>query len=139
MQPIAAIDNVLAGADFVFIALPASAETENLFDRERLEGCKGGAIVVNVARGKIVDNIALADALNAGILGGAALDVTDPEPLPQGHPLWRAKNVVITPHYGGIGGQERVAEFVAANLERLRKGLPLSSVIDLARQGSALG
>jgi phosphoglycerate dehydrogenase-like enzyme len=129
MEAIAYLDEVLARSDLVLIALPGSPETENLFNRERLGAAKRGAILVNIARGRIVDTLALADALNAGRIGAAGLDVTEPEPLLPGHPLWKAANVIITPHYGGIGGQQRVAEFVAGNLERLRDGIPLMAVV----------
>jgi phosphoglycerate dehydrogenase-like enzyme len=131
MQPIGAIADVLARSDLVLIALPASPETENLFGRELLAACRQGALLINVAGGKIVDTIALAEALNESRLGGAGIDVTEPEPLPEGHPLWRAPNVIITPHYGGLGAQHKVAEFVARNLEKLLEDLPLSAVTGL--------
>lgn len=131
MQPIGAVEEVLARSDIVLIALPGSPETENLFSRERLAACQSDALLVNVARGRIVDHLALAEALDAGRLGGAGLDVTEPEPLPKTHPLWRAPNVIITPHYGGVGAQRNLAEFVAHNLEQLRRNLPLDSVIAL--------
>lgn len=137
MQPISAIKDVLARSDIVLIALPGSSETENLFNRERLAACRPDALLVNIARGRIVDNLALAEALNTGRLGGAGLDVTEPEPLPETHPLWRASNVIITPHYGGLGAQRSLAEFIAHNLEQLRSNLPLQSVIALGDRSGA--
>ncbi len=83
MRPIAQLDSVLAESDLIFIALSLTDETAGLFDRERIARCKQGAMIVNIARGKIIDTDALVDALNSGHLGGAGLDVTDPEPLPR--------------------------------------------------------
>ncbi len=134
MAPISALNDVLGGSDIIVITLPGSNETEKLFDRARLQSCKAGAILVNVARGRIVDTMALMEALQAGWLGGAGLDVSDPEPLPAGLPLWHTPGAILTPHYGGIGGQDRVAQFVTANLTRLRDGLPLEAVVNIGQR-----
>ncbi|WP_309085472.1 D-2-hydroxyacid dehydrogenase [Chelativorans sp.] len=131
MRPFGEIAEVVAQADLILVALPASPETEGLFGHELFRACRKGALLVNIARGRIVDTDALIDALNEGQLGGAALDVTEPEPLPQGHPLWRAPNVIITPHYAGLGAQQELGDFVAQNLERLRAGVPLLAVTRL--------
>jgi phosphoglycerate dehydrogenase-like enzyme len=95
-------------------------ETRGLIDKAALAACKPGAYLVNVARGGLVDQAALADALAGGRLGGAAIDVTDPEPLAPGDPLWDAPNLIITPHIGGSGSTEsprRLGRTVRANLE----------------------
>src|SRR5215470_3291468 len=84
-------------------------------------------ILINVARGEVVDTDALATALAEGRIGGAGLDVTDPEPLPPDHVLWRARNVVITPHVGGVGrpdAAERIADLVLDNIALIEAGRP---------------
>lgn len=89
---------ILPDADIVLCALPNTPLTRGFFNRERIGMLKRGSILVNVGRGSLVDHAALADALDSGRLHGAALDVTDPEPLPADHPLWACANVLITPH-----------------------------------------
>jgi phosphoglycerate dehydrogenase-like enzyme len=135
MAGITDLDRVLERSDLVVITLPGSPETENMFSRARIANFRRGAILINVARGKIVDGLALAEALDSGRLAGAGLDVTQPEPLPSEHPLWRARNAIITPHYGGIGGQQRLSEFIAENLRRLHEGRPLAAVVELGGRG----
>ncbi len=90
------------------------------------------AWLVNVARGSLVDTDALVDALRNGTIAGAALDVTDPEPLPDGHPLWELPNALITPHVATPADTERAlfAERVRENVRRLAAGEPLEAVID---------
>jgi len=97
------LDELLPTADVVAITIAQTAETTGLFDAERIARIQPGAFLINVARGGIVDTNALADALAAGRLSGAAVDVTEPEPLPEGHPLWAAPNVIISPHFAGGG------------------------------------
>lgn len=95
------LDFALAGADIVVLCVPGTPETEKLITRERLGLLKKNSILVNVGRGSVLDQDALMDALNSGALGGAALDVTTPEPLPPDHPLWNTRNLLITPHVSG--------------------------------------
>ena len=92
------LDEELAQADFVVLANALTEETRKLFDARRFSLMKPTSYLVNIARGPVVDTEALVSALNAGIIAGAAVDVTDPEPLPDGHPLWDAANILITPH-----------------------------------------
>jgi phosphoglycerate dehydrogenase-like enzyme len=93
---------------------------------------KEGAYLVNVSRGAVVDTDALVAALRSGRLAGAGLDVTDPEPLPADHPLWKMDNVVITPHVAGVSDRigERHRELFRDNLERFATGRPLRHVVD---------
>lgn len=129
------VDTLLAESDVIVLALALTPETHHFLDRDRLARCKPGAIVINVARGGVLDPVALAEALASGQLGGAGLDVTEPEPLPDGDPLWRAPNLIITPHLGGAGSQAsttRLAEGAGANLARFVAGEPLRHVV---RQG----
>lgn len=92
------LDEEIAKADFVVLAAALTEETRELFNASRLNLMKPTAYLVNIARGPMVVTEDLITALNAGAIAGAALDVTDPEPLPDGHPLWSAKNILITPH-----------------------------------------
>lgn len=133
MRPMAALRDILPAADFIVLALPLTPLTDRFFGRDEITICKPGAVLINVGRGRLIDTEALADALAAGRLGGAGLDVTEPEPLPAGHRLWYAPNTIITPHYGGIGAARQVAEHVAANLERLSRGAPLAAAVEIAR------
>ena len=123
---------VLAGADALVLALPLTSATERIVTRRHLEALKPGALVVNVGRGKTLDQDALVDGLVSGRIGGAGLDVTVPEPLPSDHPLWGFPNVIITGHSLGNspGRTARRAALVAAQLERWRKGEPLSHRLD---------
>ena len=93
---------------------------------------KMGAFLINVARGQIVDSDALDAALRSGKLGGACLDVTDPEPLPRDHPLWTAPHLVLTPHVSGRAAatSERKSALFVENLRRYAHGEPLLNVVD---------
>jgi len=129
------LDRFLARADVVVIALPLTDETRGLFDAERLGRIKPGAILVNVARGPIVDTDALLAALESGRIAGACLDVTDPEPLPADHPLWSRDDVVITPHVAGRAEltQGRRWDLFRENARRFAEGEELLNVVDKAR------
>ncbi|MEY4742333.1 MAG: hypothetical protein RL672_1083 [Actinomycetota bacterium] len=93
-----ALDSVLPAADFVVLAAALTPETTGLFNARRLGLMRADAYLVNIARGPMIVTGDLVEALNAGTIAGAAVDVTDPEPLPEGHALWSAKNIIITPH-----------------------------------------
>jgi phosphoglycerate dehydrogenase-like enzyme len=99
------LDKHLPEADWVFLACSLTDATRNLFNLERFKKMKESAYLVNVARGPVVNTLDLVQALNDGIIAGAGVDVTDPEPLPDGHPLWSAKNVIITPHTADTNAQ----------------------------------
>lgn len=107
--------------------LPDSADTRNFFGRERLSKVKLGAVFYNIGRGVTVDQAALNDALCSGHLAAAWLDVTEPEPLPDPHPLWSAPNCFITPHTAGGHTNETgtLVEHFLANLDRFVRGEPL--------------
>jgi glyoxylate reductase len=108
----------LGTADVVSLHCPLSAETRHLIDHTALRAMKPGAILVNTARGGVVDQDALADALRAGRVGAAALDVTNPEPMSPTHPLLRAPNLIVVPHLGSAthATRERMAELAVENL-----------------------
>ncbi len=127
-----ALLELLPQADVVAVCVPLTAETERLFDARAFAAMKPGAILVNVARGGVCDTEALVAALRRGHLGGACLDVTDPEPLPPGHALWGMANVVITPHVAARAGltEERRRALFRENLRRFGAGEPLLNVVD---------
>lgn len=120
-----------AQADFIVNALPHTPETEGLFNADFFNAAKRGAHFVNVGRGKTVVTSDLVAALESGQIAGAALDVTDPEPLPSNHPLWQMDNVVITPHVASRGGNRVRHNIVAReNLRRFVAGEALLNVVD---------
>ncbi|MFC4605712.1 D-isomer specific 2-hydroxyacid dehydrogenase family protein [Rhodococcus kronopolitis] len=126
------LDEVWARADHFVVAAPATAATHNLIGRPELARMSRSSWIVNVARGTLIDTDALVDALRAGTIGGAALDVTDPEPLPDGHPLWTLPNALITPHVANpaTGLPRALADHVAGNVARFAAGEQLAGVID---------
>ncbi|MCJ8155891.1 D-2-hydroxyacid dehydrogenase [Sphingomonas sp. LaA6.9] len=121
--------------DWVILAVPATAETDALIGATELAAMKPDAVLVNIARGSVVDQDALIAALSAKQIGGAFLDVTTPEPLPPGHPLWGVENAHVTMHLSGRAQTlmfQRSAERFLRNLERYRTGQPLEHRVDLA-------
>lgn len=128
--PIADLDKHLPLLDVVILILPLTPESRKLFDARRLALMKDGALLVNVARGPIVDTDALIAQLNSGRIS-AALDVTDPEPLPSDHPLWKAKGVFISPHVGGNTSafESRAKRLIESQLNLLAAGKLLNNVI----------
>ena len=127
IYPPSGTDEVLEESDAIVVLLPLTPETQGLLDRQRLSRMREGALLVNLARGGIVEEDALAESLKQGHLGGAALDVFDAEPLPPGNPLWDTPNLLITPHMGGLVGDylDRALEIFFENLDRLERGAPL--------------
>ena len=130
VYPIVSLNKALEEADHVCIAAPYTPDTHHLFDRERLAHMKPGAYLYNIARGAIVDEAALAEALANGSLGGAGLDVFETEPLSSDSPLWQMSNVFITPHVAGLTPYyfQRFAALFANNLSRYLRGEPLQNV-----------
>jgi glyoxylate reductase len=126
-------DGLLRDADVLAIAAPQTPQTSGLFDAATLARMKRGAILVNIARGPIVDSAALARALREGTIAGAALDVTDPEPLPPGHELLRAPNLIVLPHVGTATRQtrERMALLAVENALAGIEGRPLPAAVCL--------
>ena len=117
---LARLDELLAQVDALVLALPLSDELHHLLDARRLALMKRGALLVNIGRGALVDEAALVEALRAGALGGAGLDVFEVEPLPPESPLWSLPNVIVTPHNSGDtpGNLERASEIFLDNLAR---------------------
>jgi len=128
-------DRLLAISDVVLIAAPLTTETNRLLDAEAIARMKPDAIVINVARGQLIDEEALAAALESGRIGGAALDVFTTEPLPADSPFWPMPNVIVTPHNSGFrpGHFDAVIDLFSENLRRFERGVELLNLVDLAR------
>lgn len=133
VHPTSALDTLLPRADVVVLILPYTPETRWLIDRPQLALMRQGALLVNAARGAIVNTDALVEALQAGRIR-AAIDVTDPEPLPAGHPLWSCPNLLITPHIGASSPQfaRNALRVAAAELRRYMNGEPLKNIVQAA-------
>ncbi|MGD0520776.1 MAG: 2-hydroxyacid dehydrogenase [Terracidiphilus sp.] len=127
------LNSLLPRAQVVVLILPSTAETQGLIGPRQLALMQQGALLVNAARGPIVDTNALAEALQSGRIR-AALDVTDPEPLPEGHPLWSCPNLLLTPHVAGSSPQfaPRSLQTAAGELRRYIDGEPLQNVVQAA-------
>lgn len=129
-----ALAEAITGVDALVLALPLLDDTRAIIGAPELALLAPGAWVVNVARGEHCDTGALIDALDDGDLGGAALDVTDPEPLPDGHPLWKRPDVIITPHTANTPEMARplLSSRITKNVRRYADGEPLVGVVDPA-------
>ena len=130
------LDKELPLADIVVGCLPGTKETTGLLDERRLRLMKRGAYLVNVGRGSLVDTNALVKVLEEGYLGGAALDVVEPEPLPENHPLWNMEQVMITPHIAGMSfgyskdTENRIMHICCQNLMRFLEGRELINQVN---------
>ena len=116
---------VLAQADSLVVTAALTEETKGMIDAHAMAAMKPGGVLVNIARGAIVDTTALVEALMSGRLAGAGLDVTDPEPPPPDHPLWSCPNLIVTPHISGMGSpavRRRIGTLVMDNLVRFVAG-----------------
>ena len=124
MHPPENLPALLGRADIVSLHVRLNDETRHLMNRQMLAACKPGALLINTARGEVVDEAALIDALRSGHIAGAYLDVFEQEPLPPASPLWDMPNVLITPHVADlvIGWDRIFANFFAENLERWQRG-----------------
>jgi len=126
VRPMAELNDVLSGSAAVVVCAPLKRATTRLLDAAAFAAMPRGGFLVNISRGAIVDTTALCAALDSGQLAGAGLDVTDPEPLPAEHPLWRQDGVIITPHVAWAGaapsGQQQRIDYVVANARRFASG-----------------
>ncbi len=127
------LTELLERSDFVSLHTPLTPETRHLIDATALERMKPTAILINTARGGIIDQDALIQALHEGMIAGAALDVTEPEPLPTDHPLLSAPNVIVTPHIGSATRvtRERMADMAVDNLLAALGGRPMPHQVPL--------
>jgi len=127
--------DVLGLADVVVLAAPRTVEARALLGRDELAAMRPSAVLINVARGRLINESALVVALGAGRLAGAGLDAFEHEPLPSDHPLWSLPNVLITPHTAAFGGDywAPVIDLFLENLARFRRGEPLVNTVDKNR------
>jgi phosphoglycerate dehydrogenase-like enzyme len=132
LHPASELRALVARADAIVVTLPGTDATRGLLDADTLAAVKPGAVLVNVGRGAVVDEAALAERLQDGTLAGAALDVFAEEPLPQDSPLWGLDNVIVSPHNAALvqAEEERVAELFMDNLRRRLDGRPLRNELD---------
>jgi D-3-phosphoglycerate dehydrogenase len=129
---VADIAELVPLADWIVLAAPSTPETHHLVDEAFIARMKPGAWIVNVARGDLVDTLALVEALRAKRIGGAALDVTDPEPLPDDHPLWDFDDVIVSSHTANTKEMAvpELAALVARNVRKFANGEPLEGLVD---------
>lgn len=130
------LDRVLPETEFLVLIAPLTPQTDRMLDRKRIGLLPAHAGVVNIGRGELVEQDALLDALDAGALAGAVLDVTTPEPVPPGHRLWKTPNLVLTPHMSSgdpLTYIPRSLDIFLDNIDAFRAGRPLPNEVDLAR------
>ena len=137
VYPVEKLNELLPDVEILVMALPGTDDTQKILNAERIGLLNEKSLVINVGRGTAVDQEALAAALNGGKIAGAALDVVDPEPLPPEHPLWTAKNLILTPHVAGnmtlaYTCDRNVGQFLE-DLENYLAGKPLAHVVDRSR------
>ena len=132
LWPADRLNDLLAESDIVILCVPLNSETEFLIDEEQFKAMKEGGILINVARGAVVREAALVDALSRGHIAGAGLDVTEVEPLSEQSALWEQPNVIITPHVGAQSAKrvDDSTAFACQNLQRYLSGQPLLNVVD---------
>jgi len=135
LYPMEALHSLLSACDFVVVALPLTDETQHIIDAAAFEAMRKTAYLVNVGRGALIDEDALVEALKAGKIAGAALDVFEEEPLPEDSPLWDLENVIISPHVSGLSRhlQDDTLTLFVENVNRYLAGLPLHSQVDLQK------
>jgi phosphoglycerate dehydrogenase-like enzyme len=132
IRPRSELQAAAAEADILLLALTYNEDTDKILSRGVIQAMKPTAYVVNIARGKLVDEPALIEALRAGKIAGAGLDVTETEPLPAGHPFWTMPTVLLTPHVAGTGSKGESGGFTKIFLDNLRRwldGEPLKNVV----------
>jgi len=129
------LDEMLPRADFVVLSVPHTKETHHLFNAEKLQKMKSSAVLINIGRGGVVNENDLVSALEQKTIRGAALDVTEVEPLPSDSPLWEMENVIITPHHSSASGEymRRAVERFCLNLQAFLENKPLPNLVDKKR------
>jgi phosphoglycerate dehydrogenase-like enzyme len=135
VYPQEATDEVLGASDFVLLLLPSTHETENFMDARRFRAMRRSAFLLNFARGALIVDADLIEAVRTKTIAGAVLDVFRQEPLPPDHPFWTTAGITVLPHIGGLhpSRDEAVAEIFVANARCFLEGKPLATVVDRAR------
>lgn len=132
--PVSELDSILPQTDLLAMSLPSTPETKGILSRQRLALLPQGSYIVNVGRGSAIDEDAIADALESGHIAGAALDVFQTEPLPEGHRLWKTKNLIITPHVAGnmtlAHTRNKNVSMFLEDLKNFTEGAPLKYFVD---------
>ncbi len=130
--PLEKLREMLSICDYVLIATPLTPETRGMIGEAELNAMKNSAVIVNVGRGPVIVEAALAEALEQKRIRGAALDVFDREPLPDSHPFWRLDNVLLSPHSADhtVGWEQLAMQIFVENFDRFRQGQPLANVVD---------
>ena len=133
VEQAASFDELVATSDHLVLALPLTPQTRCMVDRDRLAAARRGLHLINVARGAIIDDAALLEALDTGRVGAATLDVTSPEPLPDGHPFYGHPRIRLTPHVSGQSEdlEQRLSARLLDNLEKYLFGRPLQGIVDV--------
>ncbi|HEY6391138.1 MAG TPA: D-2-hydroxyacid dehydrogenase [Bryobacteraceae bacterium] len=132
VYPLEQLREMLSVCDYVLLATPLTPETRGMFGEAELGAMKSSAVIINVGRGPVIVEAALVAALERKQIRGAALDVFDREPLPEGHPFYRLDNVLLSPHSADhtVGWEQLAMRIFIANFERFRNGQPLTNVVD---------
>ena len=134
MYPFGSLNEIIGDFDIVALALPETPDTIKIINGNNIPLMKDGAVILNVGRGSAIDTDALLEALESGKLSGAGIDVTDPEPLPSEHPLWKSKNAVITPHVSGYfhlqETYDNIIKLAYTNLEAFLSGKEPENIVD---------
>jgi phosphoglycerate dehydrogenase-like enzyme len=135
IYPASAITSMLAECDYVVLSLPLTVVTQHLIDRDKLRAMKTTAYLVNISRGKLIDEAELIEALRNGWIAGAGLDVFDTEPLPADNPLWKMDNAILSPHVAGFSPDydQRAIDVFIRNLQNYLEGRPLLNLVDRER------
>jgi phosphoglycerate dehydrogenase-like enzyme len=135
IYPASQLLQALPHADYIVLAAPDTPDSRNMIGARELKAMKQSAYLLNIARGALIDEVALIDALKNGTIAGAALDVAEKEPLPSESPLWKLKNVFITPHTSAVSGLlwKRQTELFLDNLDRWFSGRELKNIVDFTR------
>lgn len=135
LVPMSELPQLLSQADYLILAVPATPQTRHLIGADELRAMKPSSFLVNIARGSIVDEVALIAALREGVIAGAGLDVTAQEPLPADNPLWTMPNVLISPHVSGATDRysRRFTDLFLRNLALYRAGEPMINVVQASR------
>ena len=127
------LEQVIGEAEILVLLLPLTADTERLIDASRIAWMPEGAVLINAARGPLIDHDALLEALDAGRLGHATMDVFDEEPLPEHHPYWRHPRVTVTPHIASVTRPATAADALIGQIARAERGEPFAHVVDRRR------
>lgn len=126
-------ENRIERGDYIILALPLTKETEGIIGREFIDSLKRDALLINIARGDVIDELYLAEALDNGQLRRAVLDVFQQEPLPEDSPLWTNPRVTVTPHIAGVTDPELSVDEFVRNNKRFKNGEPLEHLVDIRR------